>query len=141
KIIGETRETVYDAWVHGSQLSKYKEDLSREVTQLIVYQRCNVEKLTPERLSALSMEREAIEDLKAALQEAVSKIPPGIRDKKTRQDYLDVTVERIFEKWQANKMNLSNMIKEIFNSEAIHSPNDLIATIVSETVTPSVAGG
>jgi len=55
---------------------------------------------------------------KTALQTAAGRAPKDMQSATRRKEYLDAVVKDVFERWKADKANLSNFAKDVFDAAA-----------------------
>ncbi|HWK97568.1 MAG TPA: hypothetical protein VNR39_19305 [Pseudolabrys sp.] len=102
-----------------------------ELFELVVFQQCDVEKLTPERLSKLSEDREAIDALRLALAEIAGKIPE-MQNRVAFEDRLKASVNDALGAWKNNRMNMSSVSKEMFGRDLLKPTEGFVKGLVEK---------
>lgn len=137
-IIGLPEKSIYGASL-ANKISGEKE-VGEDAVQFLVYRRCDPSKLSVDRLLALNQEWEALADFRAALQVAAGRVPKNIRDNEIREQYLNDVADDVFKKWENDKANLSNYVRELFGEGMLSQPGRLLEKIAEKAFTPAAAG-
>jgi hypothetical protein len=118
----------------------HNRDLADEAAQFIVFQRCNPERLTVRALAALSHERDALLDFRAALERAVSGVPAGMTNSRRREQYLRDVASDVERNWRREQANMSSHVRAMFGGKALQEPGKLLSQIAEKAATPAAAG-
>jgi hypothetical protein len=110
------------------------------LVDIIIYQRCDPEKLTPKRIQALNSEWEAIAAFRAAAEKIAASIPEGIQDPMVLKRRMKGAVDQLFKQWKRDKLNLSNYVRELFGQGSLSEPAKLIGKVAEKAAGESVAG-
>jgi hypothetical protein len=116
---------------------------ARRIAEVIVYQRCDVSRLSAEDMIALGDERAAFARFRRALEEEAKSLPPMLGDRCRLQEYLDDTVNDIFRRWRADRANFGRLARTVFGDEAINEPGKVLEKIVEKAIGiggPTAAG-
>lgn len=140
-IVGQTLDSAFERLL----LPKGSQSATRftggDVLNFIVYCRCDTSKLTVEGLAALNEERDAIRNLRAALEQAASSgIDLPVGSEKIRNEYLNSVVDKVLEKWKSDRNNLSNFVKALFGKDSISQPAKLLEKLAEKAFGPAVSG-
>ena len=106
--------------------------------EIIVFQRCDASKLTPEVLGKLSADRQAIEDLKSALERIVRTIP-RMQDEAALEKRIQSGVDEALRNWESDRANMSSFARKIFSSEGIKPAADILKSSLEKGL-PALAG-
>ncbi|TPI18882.1 hypothetical protein [Mesorhizobium sp. B4-1-1] len=138
RVIHQTKESVFDVCLKAD--SRWQEQSGDRMFELLVYQRCDPTKLTPERIQALNLESEARASFKKELEEAARSLPRVMVDRDRRDERLHDTINDIFRKWEKDRANLSNYVRALFGEGVLEQPEKLIEKI-AETALGDPAKG
>jgi len=94
------------------------------IFEIIAFQKCDVSKLTPEALGKLSDDRDAIEDLKAAL-EKIARSIPKMQDEERFQERVRSSVDDALKKWRNDRANMSSFARKLFGAEGAKPAGDV----------------
>jgi hypothetical protein len=106
--------------------------------EILVFQRCDASKLTPEVLGKLSAERQAIEELKAALEGIVRTIPK-MQDETALKKRLESGVDDALRNWKNDRANMGSFARKIFSPDGIKPAAELLKSSL-EKGWPALAG-
>ena len=106
--------------------------------ELIVFQKCDASRLTPELLGELSADRDAIEDLKAALEE-IAKLIPRMQEEERFKERIQSSVDDALQKWKSDRANMSSFARRVFGSEGIKPAGDVFKSALEKGL-PALAG-
>jgi hypothetical protein len=120
-----------------ARMSTRKAEPAR-LCELLVFQQCDVSKLTPAHLAALSNDYEAISAFRSALARIADKIP-DMENTKAFDDRLRFAVNEALSAWQQDRMNMSKVSKEVFGKELLKPTGDFVKSLVEKFAAP-VAG-
>jgi hypothetical protein len=109
----------------------------RELCELVVFQQCDVGKLTPERLGELSQDRDAIDAFRLALAGIAAKIPE-MEDAGAFHDRLKGAVDDALRAWQSDRVNMSKVSKEIFGRDLLKPTEGFVKGLVEKFVPPAI---
>jgi hypothetical protein len=121
----------------GPASKKYRATAER-LCELLIFQQCDVGKLTPERLGELSKDHDAVGAFRSALAGIADKIPE-MQDTKVFEERLRAGVSDALHAWEQDKANMSNVSKEIFGKELLKPTGDFVKHLVEKFPFP-VAG-
>jgi hypothetical protein len=99
--------------------------------EIIVFQKCDVSKLTPETIGRLSADREAIEDFKSALEKLASLIP-AMRDEKRFEERIQSGVQDALAKWKSDRANMSSFARKVFGVDSAKPAGDILKSAVEK---------
>jgi hypothetical protein len=135
KVIGQRKERILSACLQGPPASGMTS--SQHVAEFLVYRRCDVSKLTPQRIAALRAEGDALADFRSRLEELVTTLPPTIYSEKALEERLNDLLNDIFRKWQNDQANFSSYARQLFGKGALKEPNKLIQKLIETAVAPA----
>ncbi|MDX8518727.1 hypothetical protein [Mesorhizobium dulcispinae] len=127
RLIHQPKESIFDACLSGGQ--EALKSGANDLAELIVYQRCDVTKLTPERIQALNKEWDALAAFKSALEDAAQSLPQLMLDKTRREERLRDLAASILQKWKNDRANLSTYARSIFGGDFLDQPEKLIEKV------------
>jgi hypothetical protein len=113
----------------------------QQIAEFIVYRRCNVSKLTPERIAALKDERDALAEFRVQLEQLAQTLPPNIHSEPHLEIRLNDLTNDMFKRWKADQANLSSYARELFGVGVLAAPEKLVAKLVEAAVTPYTGVG
>jgi hypothetical protein len=87
------------------------------LAEFVVYQCCDVSKVTAENLLALNKEWDAIGAFKDSLEKLAGEIPPEIENAKVLHNYLAEKSEAMFARWRNDNKNWSQRLKDLFSGD------------------------
>jgi hypothetical protein len=118
-----------------------------DLLELIVFQSCDIEKLTPERLAQLNEDREAISALRGALNDIAASIPQ-MRNRTKLKERLQAATNDALNRWRNDQVNMSQFSRELFSVEGLKATADFMKKVsermLESTSTPisgAIVGG
>jgi hypothetical protein len=114
---------------------------AQQVAEFIVYKRCNVSKLTAERIAALKKERDALAKFRAELEELARTLPPIMHSEPDLETRLNDLTNDIFKRWLKDQKHLSHYARELFGDGVLAAPEKLIAKLAEAAATPFTGAG
>ena len=116
-----------------------------DLVEFVVYQNCDVSKLTPENLLALNKDWEPIGAFREGLEKISADIPSGIKNSKVLDQYLRERANKLIAQWKNDHKNMVQHLKDLLTGdgeEAQKSLSKLIEKVVgAEPVGGAVTGG
>lgn len=105
-LIRKAESDIYDTIVRQRETGRLRRAKASDLIDLVIFQRCNVEKLTPENLAKLRQERAPLDSFRFELKRIADSIPK-MRDERAFEKRLRAEVADILKRWQQDKANLS----------------------------------
>jgi hypothetical protein len=127
KLIQQPKEMILRACLEEPKVSG--KTSAQQVAEFIVYKRCNVSKLTAERIAALKKERDALAKFRAELEELARTLPPIMHSEPDLETRLNDLTNDIFKRWQNDQKNLTHFARELFGDGALSAPEKLVAKL------------
>jgi hypothetical protein len=141
-LIEQDEKGVFDAWIEGRdqvRSAPARRAKGDRLFELIVFQHCDPNKLTAERIAQLGDDRAAISALRTALNKIAAKIP-AMQDEKQFEDRLRAAVYEGLSHWERDKVNMAKVAREIFGFEGLKAAGDSL-TKALEHWAPAAAAG
>jgi hypothetical protein len=147
-LLEKDESSVYQAWVHDAyKLPEHLDAKGEDLLELIVFQSCDIEKLTPERLAQLNEDREAISALRGALNDIAASIPQ-MRNRTKLKERLQAATNDALNRWRNDQVNMSQFSRELFSVEGLKPTADFMKKVsermLESTSTPisgAIVGG
>jgi hypothetical protein len=143
-ISGSDVAGLYHSLTRGGNLTNTKHKATtNKLCELLIFQQCDVAKLTAARLAELSKDHEAIDAFRSALAGLAEKIPE-MQSATAFEDRLRAAVDDALRAWQQNKLNMSNVSKEIFGKDLLKPTEGFMKSLVDKftaTALGAAAGG
>jgi hypothetical protein len=117
--------SLYKALTQSSAPPKRYKATERSLCELVIFQQCDVTKLTPGRLAELSKDHEAIDAFRMALAGIAEKIPE-MKNAATFHDRLKAAVDEALSAWKQDKANMSSVSKGIFGKDILKPTDDFV---------------
>jgi hypothetical protein len=112
--IAAAEDQIYDGIIAPKgTLSTRKKMTSQHLLEFIVYQKCNVDKLSPKDIAKLRGEREPLDRLRSELK-AIADGFREMRDAAAYEKTLRAEVNGVLTRWRNEKANLSTFAKAVF---------------------------
>ena len=108
----------------------------QQVAEFLVYRRCDVSKLSAERIAALKSERDALAAFRNELEELARTLPPTMYSEPHLESRLNDLVNDIVKRWQADQANLSSYARALFGEGVLAEPAKLIKKLAESAATP-----
>ena len=121
----------------GSEAALKHKATASELCELLIFQQCDVAKLSAERLAELSKDHEAIGAFRSALAGLAEKIPE-MQSATAFQERLRAAVDDALHAWQQNKLNMSNVSKELFGKDLLKPTEGFIKSLVEKFAPPLI---
>ena len=109
---------------------------SRQIAEFLVYRRCNVDALTPERIAALKSERDALAAFRSKLEDLAATLPPTMHDETRLEERLDDLLNDMFQEWRRDQANLSAYSRQLFGEGVLSEPQKLVQKLVEDVIKP-----
>ena len=134
KLLGVPREDILNATFR--PVTGKGPTSSRQIAEVLVYRRCEVEALTAERIAALKSERDALADFRAKLEDLAATLPPTIHDEARLEERLNDLLNDMFQDWRRDQANLSAYSRKLFGEGALAEPGKLVQKLVEDAMKP-----
>jgi hypothetical protein len=110
-----------------------------QLFHFMVHLNCDVSRLDAAAIVALHDEREPMRLLKERV-EALALSIPEMKDPKRRQEALEQRANEIVVQWQADRMNLSKVTRELFALDAFAGGTAKLMEVLESKILPAGAG-
>jgi len=130
KAIGMPRDKILSECLGQPELSGATS--GQQVAEFLVYRRCDVSKLSAERIAALKSERDALAAFRAKLEDLAATLPPTIKSEKKLNQRLDDILNDVFREWKRDQANLSNYARRLFGEGVLDEPEKLAQTLIEK---------
>ena len=119
RTIHRSKEDIFESCLDLAPVTQYdaRPVTSASLVEFIVYNRCDVSKLTPETLLALNKEWEAVGAFQDNLEKLAADIPPEIENPKVLHQRLAEKADRMFGRWREDNKNWSQRLKGLFSGD------------------------
>lgn len=134
-------DAVYDAWLHQKfSADAPKTATAEELFEIFVAVGCDVSALTPQRLSGLREDREALDALVGRLREHAKQIPQMDAGRE-RQELFDAASDRVIKEWRADRANMSRFWRKFFGEGLVDTTATFVEAVADKLLVGSLAGG
>jgi hypothetical protein len=124
---------------------KPEEPRPADLVEFLVYQNCDVSKLTPENLLALNRDWEPIGAFREELEKIAADIPSEIENSKILEQYLRERANKLIAQWKNDHKNMLKQLKDLLTGdgeEAQKALSKLMEKVLgAEPVGGAITGG
>jgi hypothetical protein len=106
----------------------------QQIAEFLVYQRCDVDRLSAEALSELHEERHIFADFRTKIDELAASLPDAIPSNARREEYLNERVNELLNQWRQNQSNLGPKGRRFFGEGALSAPGKLAEKMTEAAV-------
>ncbi len=111
------------------------------IMEFLVYKRCDVSQLTPQRIAALKSEKDALSDFRNELETLATRdLPPSMLHEGKLEDKLQQAINSMFDKWRGDQKNLTSFAREVFGGNVWDEPIKVVGKLIGDLAKPDVAG-
>ena len=137
KLIQQPKEAILSVCLEDTK--PLRKASPQQVVEFIVYRRCDVSRLTAEKIAALKSERDALAEFRIEVEKLAATIPSTIQSEPHLEARLNDLINDIFKRWQRDQANLSAYARELFGEGALAEPAKLIQKLTEAAATPTTA--